>query len=88
MNETLKSCPFCGGMANLYRSGNLDLVTNGPDMFFIYCTLCGSRTDPNLRSQSKHKENWNRRVYNADGMTLKINPEFTNTGAPMEESND
>lgn len=61
-NIELKSCPFCGGKAEL-SSERFD----GKDTSYVACTRCASRGEfffvsPKYASAERAIEAWNRRV--------------------------
>lgn len=57
MTNTLKSCPFCGGTAN---------IAKGQIEFWIYCPHCGAQMEPCETEQEAIKA-WNARTIGDDG---------------------
>lgn len=55
----LKSCPFCGKEASVYREWEYR-ITGGDEMYYCRCDYCGARTTLQY-SVDKAVEVWNRR---------------------------
>ena len=55
--EDLKSCPFCGGAAQL-------AIVSFPagDRYRVHCTDCGASTWPRIIESRNAIRNWNRRT--------------------------
>ena len=51
MTESLKSCPFCGGTAN---------IAKGIIEFWAYCPHCGAKTEL-YETEQEASDAWNRR---------------------------
>lgn len=51
MTESLKSCPFCGGTAN---------IATGIIEFWAYCPHCGAKTEL-YETEQEAADSWNRR---------------------------
>ena len=60
--EKLKSCPFCGGEAELREAAVV---------YFVLCHGCSMRTVP-YKTAEEAAEVWNRRVKRQDGDYIKI----------------
>lgn len=60
-NYILKSCPFCGGKAEMVHDSH-----RGADLSYVRCTVCGIegpsvRKDFEYSSDDKAAEKWNTR---------------------------
>ena len=51
MTEQLKTCPFCGGTAN---------IAKGRIEFWAYCPYCGAKTEF-YETEQEAADSWNRR---------------------------
>ncbi len=66
--DELKTCPFCGGKAELYESEAYNLKTETKEKgtrWFVMCGRCTALTCGALKSMAI--EVWNRRVNEGNG---------------------
>lgn len=61
MTEKLKSCPFCGGEAEIYKMTNFSRPEDDFEGFYVICSECAVQTRMEGRASDVIAV-WNRRA--------------------------